>query len=506
MANEMILRNGAKVLNGLRVDGGLTVGKQFLKVINNSGSDIPAGSFVQVKSFGAGSPAIGDEIGIQLMTANNTKILGYLETGLLNGASGVCIVKGNMLFDTSASGIQLWDGSPIYYDAVTKLLTSNSTGNMPIGFVVKGNSTIGNGGCIFLDLSASSVNGKAVNTFLDLSDTPGSYAGADNHILVVQGSGGGVAFSGKLFNDGGITTNDIWSAEKILSEINSKVKGLQWQESVIGRKTSAEMDVINVGVLTAGERYLITENWVAGGFSAQDIIEYNGTAWELSYDGHTVGNEGGAVYIDDINSIYVHTSLAGVNSWVLLGPITVPTHNSLLGLQGGAVGEYNHLTNAEYAAVHGKVTLGTANGLSIDPVASPTDNQVLSLALATPSSNGAMSSADYIKLNTQRSVTVTAGGSDNSGKIPRVTAAKSGFIIAYKIHSTTGHNARAGLIMIVVDDTTVVSFTDSSTSDIGDTSTVVFGAVADGGGVTVSITNTGGAVAFDIVFDVIRNF
>jgi len=70
----------------------------------------------------------------------------------------------------------------------------------------------------------------------------------------------------------------------------------------------------------------------------------------------------------------------------------VSDHAELGNLQGGAVGEYNHLTDAQLSALHPAVTLGTASGLSLS-------TQELSLAVADTDTTGALSDTDWDTFN-----------------------------------------------------------------------------------------------------------
>ena len=70
-------------------------------------------------------------------------------------------------------------------------------------------------------------------------------------------------------------------------------------------------------------------------------------------------------------------------------------HNTLTNLQGGAVGDYQHVTTAEKNNFHNPVTINTANGLSLS-------NQVLSLGLASSGVTGALSGTDWNTFNSKQ--------------------------------------------------------------------------------------------------------
>jgi hypothetical protein len=84
------------------------------------------------------------------------------------------------------------------------------------------------------------------------------------------------------FNDpeGNVT---LWSANKIQTQIDSKVSGVTWKAPVvsinmIGHKTAADLDEISA---SAGDAYMVTAGGSIGSLSTVigDIVEYDGSAW-----------------------------------------------------------------------------------------------------------------------------------------------------------------------------------------------------------------------------------
>lgn len=126
--------------------------------------------------------------------------------------------------------------------------------------------------------------------------------------------------------------------------VDGLVQGLDWQESVLDIVDNTSAPPTE----DTGDRYLL--DTTAGGVNAgwdgasvNDIVEFNGTSWDVVYDSST--EEGGSVWVEseDINYTWNGTS------WVKFG--STVTHNNTSGLQGGTTSEYYHLTNAQHSEV-----------------------------------------------------------------------------------------------------------------------------------------------------------
>jgi hypothetical protein len=103
----------------------------------------------------------------------------------------------------------------------------------------------------------------------------------------------------------------------VLDQINSKLGGLDWQESVIDK------DLVTApGSPVTGDRYIIAG--IGGGWSGgtiDDIAEWDGSAWVF-----TTPNEGFATRVMDENKVYIHDG----TSWGLFEATL--DHGALLGL------------------------------------------------------------------------------------------------------------------------------------------------------------------------------
>jgi len=104
----------------------------------------------------------------------------------------------------------------------------------------------------------------------------------------------------RSINDSGSGATDLWSAQKIGSEIDSAVSGLDFQADVLNKQVDATLDP--GASPTVGDRYIIT---VAGslhanfgsisGLANNDIVEYNTGGFVVAYD-MSVKGEGAIVW------------------------------------------------------------------------------------------------------------------------------------------------------------------------------------------------------------------
>ncbi|WP_078410296.1 DUF2793 domain-containing protein [Priestia abyssalis] len=143
----------------------------------------------------------------------------------------------------------------------------------------------------------------------------------------------------RKINDSSTSTTDLWSAQKINTEIYNAIRGLEWQDSVISKTTS-----VPPTSPVANDRYLIPSN-ATGAWSgkADQIAHYNGSAWEYYSPA-----KGWSVYIDSENKNYVYNGSAWVRSGEANQNIIAGN-----GLTGGGQGDSVTLT------------VGAGNGITV---------------------------------------------------------------------------------------------------------------------------------------------
>lgn len=143
----------------------------------------------------------------------------------------------------------------------------------------------------------------------------------------------------RVIDDTKNTNINLWSAQKVNSEIYNAIRGLEWQDSVKSRVLATPPTTSS-----KGDRYLIPSG-ASGVWSGKtnQIAHYNGSAWE-----YYVPETGWSVYVDNENKNYVFNGTA----WVRSGEANqnIKAGN---GLQGG--GQADEVT----------LTIGQGNGITV---------------------------------------------------------------------------------------------------------------------------------------------
>lgn len=120
-----------------------------------------------------------------------------------------------------------------------------------------------------------------------------------------------------------------------LDQLNSVILGQHWQPPVhdILSTTPVNPNINN--------RYIVGSN-ATGAWAGQEnnIATWNGTVWEFS-----TPVEGWTVWVRDVDTNYNYNGTA----WVEFG--TTVTHNNQMGLQGGQLNQYYHLTQEQHTLI-----------------------------------------------------------------------------------------------------------------------------------------------------------
>lgn len=160
----------------------------------------------------------------------------------------------------------------------------------------------------------------------------------------------------RKINDIGQSNTDLWSAQKIKTEIFNAIKGMDWQDSVKSKDVTTSPQNPQ-----PHDRYLIPldaeDIWMG---KEGQITEWNGSSWDF-YTPLT----GWAVYVEDQNKNYTYNIS---NKWVVTGGAnqTVEAGKGLIG--GGSldtvtidVGEGNGIEVTDNA-----VSVKAYSGISVD--------------------------------------------------------------------------------------------------------------------------------------------
>lgn len=153
---------------------------------------------------------------------------------------------------------------------------------------------------------------------------------------------------GRDVSDSGNTTNDLWTAAKIINYVDQFSVGLDWQDSVLDKDLNAPPTSP-----ADGDRYLVSypAAQATGDWTGHDneLAQYNGSSWD-----YTPVSEGMAMWIEDEDTVYTYNGTA----WVKMS--STQQHNNSAGLQGGnGTDEFYHLTDAEHTAITGTKTANT---------------------------------------------------------------------------------------------------------------------------------------------------
>jgi len=254
-----------------------------------------------------------------------------------------------------------------------------------------------------LSISSNSISisqaTSATNGYLTSSDwnTFNNKQAAGNYITALTGeataSGPGSAsitlsnsaVTGKLLTGVNITGGNVVDTDSILTafgKLQNQINGLIGGSIYQGTwNASTNTPSLSSGVGTKGYYYIVN---VAGSTNLDGITDWNVGDWAI-YDG-TAWQQ-----VDNTDAV------VSVNGFT--GAVSLTTSNISEGVNLYYT-ESRVSSNADVAANtaarHNAVTIGTANGLSLS-------TQVLSLGLASSSTNGALSSTDWNTFNNKQS-------------------------------------------------------------------------------------------------------
>jgi hypothetical protein len=145
----------------------------------------------------------------------------------------------------------------------------------------------------------------------------------------------------RTINDSATSSTSLWSSSKTNAEIYNAIRGLEWQDSVKSKTTTAPPTT-----LAKGDRYLVPSG-ASGAWAdkTNQIAHYNGSAWE-----YYAPDIGWSVYVDDEDKNYVYNT---EKKWVRSGEANqnIVAGN---GLTGGG-GQSDEIT----------LNIGQGNGITV---------------------------------------------------------------------------------------------------------------------------------------------
>ncbi|MHA1738593.1 MAG: DUF2793 domain-containing protein, partial [Candidatus Heimdallarchaeota archaeon] len=254
-------------------------------------------------------------------------------------------------------GSAIWmDVSSLETEDIEDIVGAMVSGNNESGITVTYDS--GAGKLDFAVATATdSVLGIASFSNADFDVTAGAVSIKDNSITVdylahdIDATSIGFdsdKVDGRDVDDSGSSTDDLWTAAKIINYVDQFSIGLDWQDSVLDKDLDAPP-----GTPGNGDRYLVSYPSAAatGAWAGHDneLAEWDGSAWVF-----TALSEGMAMWIEDEDVVYTWNG----SEWVKMS--STQQHNNSAGLQGGnATDEFYHLTNAEHTSITGSKTANT---------------------------------------------------------------------------------------------------------------------------------------------------
>lgn len=194
-------------------------------------------------------------------------------------------------------------------------------------------------------------DGTAVRTILDNIDLSDHVSASNPHTVTLeQARTAGATLAGAIaMGTNKITglatptvSGDAAEYQWVLDQINSKLRGMDWQESVLDK------DLVTApGGPTTGDRYIIAGIGGAWStFTIGDVVEWDGTQWL-----NDTPNEGYCARVMDENKVYIHDG----TSWGLFEASL--DHGSLLGK--GDDDHTQYLLVAGTRAMSGNLDMGT---------------------------------------------------------------------------------------------------------------------------------------------------
>ena len=188
-------------------------------------------------------------------------------------------------------------------------------------------------------------NGRVVNIYDEVNASNVSGQTINEHI-------NNSATLHRTINDSGLSVTDLWSAEKITAEIESKLSGLSWKDPVIvinvvsdanqgGSPPSALQgdsyiannwggayidntiyeyngtSFVSISTVQTNTRIVISDVGAAGSFTSQEnnIAEYNGSYWEFY-----VPSENTSLFVSGNNSLNENKAFTFSGSeWINFG-------------------------------------------------------------------------------------------------------------------------------------------------------------------------------------------
>ena len=345
----------------------------------------------------------------------------------------------------SGTGFVKASGTTISYDNSTYVTSAYFSATNPLIY------SLGN---FSIDKADSSLSGYLSstdwNTFNN-KQASGSYITALSGEATASGPGSAAvtlstsAVTGKLLTGVNITGGSISATDSILvafgkiqNQINGVLGGAIYQ-SVWNASTNSP--TLTSGTGTKGYYYIVS---VAGSTNLDGITDWKVGDWAI-FNGTTW---------DKVDNTDAVSSVNGFTGAVSLTTANISEVTNLYYTEGRVSANTDVAANT--AARHASVTIGTANGLSLS-------TQALSLALASTSATGALSSTDWNTFNLKQAALNGTGFVKATGTT--ISYDNSTYALDSAVVHNTGTETIGGLkTFTLVPSSTTYSITNGLTS------------------------------------------
>ena len=387
------------------------------EVYNKTGATLTKGTIVYINGGQGNLPTVTKALATGDSTSAQT--YGVVQNDITNNNNGYVVAAGRLSdLDTQA----YTEGTQLYLSSTTAGTWTSTKQYAPnhlvyVGIVVRAHPTQGivevkiqngyemdelhnvaaqtpsNNDGLFWEASTSLWKNKSIATII--GGTPAYGSGSQNRIPKFTANAGELINS-SLQDTGTVIFNNSPTAGQFAWQFNGSQTTGQSYGALIVAGTNASDIALRIQNASSSTEYFFV--WGDGRVQINNIPNATtDTDKFLVSDSGVIKYRTGAELLSDIGAQPSGSYVTSVNT--LTGAVTLTTSNIAEGTNlYYTEARVNANTNvaANTAARHNAVTIGTANGLSLS-------TQVLSLALASGSTTGALSSTDWTTFNNKQS-------------------------------------------------------------------------------------------------------
>ena len=378
-------------------------------VRNQSGATMTAGTVIYISGATGNKPLIAKALATGDATSAQT--YGIVQANIANNADGYIVIIGNVNdLDTSA----LTEGQQLYLSATTAGAYTTTKQYAPnhlvyVGIVLRSHPTQG-------------IIGVKIQNGYEMDEL---------HNVAAQSASNGdilqyVSSTSLWTKTAGTTTNIAEGTNLYFTDTRARnaISLTTTGTSGAATYTSGVLNIPNYGSALSGYVTLATSQTISGAKTFSNFSVFDDSIYANAEIRLAVVGTAAQTWLQNINSVGVVTinyNGLGFNSNNNLYFSGNSKGYCEFAFNNGGTGRTYTLQNSSgtlafTSDLHNPVTIGTANGLSLS-------TQVLSLALASTSTTGALSSTDWNTFNgKQNALTNPITGTGTTNYIPKFTA------------------------------------------------------------------------------------